>query len=99
MNTSELTSLLISDFTLDVLAGYLSNDAEAPKIHARSAPFGQIFQVLADKNQSCWQRDLDFAVIWTRPESVVESFKSVINYSATPIERILAEVDQFCEAL
>jgi FkbH-like protein len=99
MNTTELTSLLVSDFTLDVLAGYLNNDTNAPKIKAVSAPFGQIIQVLADKGQPCWQQDLDFAVIWTRPESVVESFRSVMSYERTPLDKTLAEVDEFCEAL
>jgi FkbH-like protein len=99
MNTTELTSLLVSDFTLDVLAGYLNNDTNTPKINAVSAPFGQIIQVLADKGQPCWQQDLDFAVIWTRPESVVESFRSVMNYERIPLDKTLAEVDEFCEAL
>lgn len=99
MNTTECKSLLISDFTTDILAGYLNNDPESPKVNAISAPYGQVFQVLADGNNSCWQEKPDVTLIWTRPESVIESFKHLISYQPVSIDKILGDVDAYCEAL
>ena len=99
MNTSELACLVIADFTIDILAGYLNNDEELPRVNAVCTPFGQVFQVLADESHPCWRQHRDFAVIWTRPEGVIESFKRLISYELVPAERIIADVDEYCEAL
>ena len=75
MNTSELDCLVIADFTIDILAGYLNNDEELPRVNAVCTPFGQVFQVLADESHPCWRQHRDFAVIWTRPEGVMNTVK------------------------
>jgi FkbH-like protein len=99
MNISELRSLVIANFTADILAGYLNNDEGSPRVKAVCAPFGQVFQVLADDTHACWQEQPDFAVIWTTPEGVVASFNKLLNYQPIPIEKVLADVDEYCDSL
>ena len=36
------TCLLISDFNLSNLSGYLANDADTPTVETTLAPFGQV---------------------------------------------------------
>jgi FkbH-like protein len=99
MNTLEIKSLIIADFTADVLAGYLNNDDESPRVKAACGPYGQVFQVLADETHGCWRNEHEFAVIWTRPEAVIKSFKPLLNYQSIPPEKIMSDVDQYCDAL
>jgi FkbH-like protein len=91
--------LLISDFTADTLAGYLANDGESPGVSAASAPFNQVRQVLADGGQSCWRQSPDFAVVWTRPEAILPSFARVLDYQPVATEKLLQDVDEYCERL
>ena len=64
-------SILISDFTINNLAGYLDNDMGFPEVKTVISPYGQVAQVLIDSNLECWQNPLDLAVVWTRPEAVI----------------------------
>ncbi len=99
MNEEKLKSLLVSDFNIDVLAGYLNNDEGLPNIDAAVAPFGQVIPVLVDENMECWKDDYEFVVVWTQAEGVIESFKDVLDYKDVSVDRILAEVDSFSQML
>ncbi|HXW00934.1 MAG TPA: FkbH-like protein, partial [Anaerolineae bacterium] len=92
-------ALLISDFNLNNLAGYLRNDRDLPEVEVTVAPFGQVIPVLMQQDSAYWQDQPDFALIWTQPESVIESFKHVLAYQSVPIEQILAEVDAYAALL
>ena len=72
MTEHPLTCLIVSDGNLETLAGYLTNDAGAPEVHATVAPFGQVMQTLLDGRY--WADRPDLAVIWTRPQGVSEAF-------------------------
>jgi peptidoglycan/xylan/chitin deacetylase (PgdA/CDA1 family) len=74
MSDSVLRSVLISDFNIANLAGHLANDPETPVVEAVVAPFGQAIPVLMDGDPEIWRGDPSFAVVWTRPEGVIESF-------------------------
>ncbi|MBE7551668.1 MAG: HAD-IIIC family phosphatase [Anaerolineales bacterium] len=91
--------LLISDFNISNLAGFLHNEGEAPPVEAAVAPFGQVMPVLMQPDLACWQSQPDFSVVWTQPESVSESFRSMLAYQGSAIETILAEVDAYCALL
>jgi FkbH-like protein len=91
--------LLISDFNVSTLAGILLNDGEAPAIETIVAPFGQVIPTLMQKDRECWQRQPDFAVAWTRPESVIESFNLALNYENVSPADILLEVDHYSSLL
>ncbi len=94
MSNQPLQFLLISDFNIDIFRGYLNNDDELPLIEANGAPFGQVIAALVEKNLECWQQRPDYAVVWTQPESVIPSFKSVLSYQSVSVNQILSEVDE-----
>ncbi|MCL4298378.1 MAG: HAD-IIIC family phosphatase [Anaerolineae bacterium] len=91
--------LLISDFNISNLAGFLHNEGEAPAVEAGVAPFGQVMPVLMQPDLACWQSQPDFAVVWTQPESVSESFSSMLAYQGSTSETVLADVDTYCALL
>lgn len=91
--------LLISDFNIDMLGRYLDNDDGQPEVKTDSAPFGQIVPVLMDKENVYWKKKYDCVVVWARPESVIGSFRKVLNYEHVPIENLLEEVDEYSRAL
>jgi FkbH-like protein len=97
MNNSAKRGLLISDFNIENLSAYLTNDQGIPSIESVIAPYGQIAQTLLDASQPCWQTELDFMVVWSRPEGVIESFQKLL--AASPIDegRLRNEVDDYCQ--
>jgi FkbH-like protein len=86
-------AILISDFNLDVFAGYLENDSQMPKVSPTIAPFGQVVQVLMDGNMECWKQSHDVAIVWTRAEGVINFFRKAVEFNAVTIEQVLKEVD------
>lgn len=99
MDRQKFKALLISDFNIDTFIGYLNNDEDSPMVNTTAAPFGQVISVLVEKNLECWRGNYDFAIIWTQPESVIESFRHVLNYYYVSIDKILREVDEYSGAL
>lgn len=91
--------ILISDFTIYNFANYLDNDEDLPMAKSTIAPFGQVARVLIDKNLECWKEPVDFAMVWTRPEGVIESFNKIINYENVSLENIYKEVDEYSSLL
>ena len=91
--------LAISDFNLSPFAGYLNNDQEGFKVRTTVAPYGQVMQCLLDNNMDCWKGDPDFAVVWTQPQSSIELFHELLNFQKVPVEKILAQVEEYALAL
>jgi len=91
--------LLISDFNLNNLAGYLDNDGDSPSVEGIVAPFGQLMPVLTQKNLECWQSHPDFALVWTQPDRISEAFKDLLNYKPASLETALEEVDAYSSLL
>jgi len=89
-------ALLISDFTIDNLSGYLNNNKNKPIVKSKVAPYDQVTQVLLlDYNQDCWEYDPDIAVVWTTPERAIKSFLDKLEYKDVKIDTILKEVDEY----
>lgn len=91
MERPKLSSILISDFNIENLKGYLNNSGN---IEARTAPYGQVIPSLLSDEKA------DFAVVWTRPESVVPSFENLMRFEQKAggkelFEAILGEVHAF----
>ncbi len=99
MNRDKLRCVLISDFNVDVFSGYLSNDETLPEVDATAAPFGQVMPILMQQDMEYWQDSFDSAVIWTRPEAVIESFNNLLDCKNPSIKDILDEVDHFASLL
>jgi FkbH-like protein len=85
---------LIADFTIDELVSHLARLPGSVGFEAVAAPFGQVVQSLIQPPE---QGASDFAVVWTRPESIVPSFQRVAGFESVSTEALLADVDQFCE--
>jgi FkbH-like protein len=89
--------ILISDFNIENLAAYLRNDSHSPRVECEVTPYGQIIQsLLASASVTS---DLDFAVVWSRPEAVLPSLDAVL--AGRPVSRatVLRDVDDYCEKL
>lgn len=91
--------LLISDFNVDLLDGFVRNDEVRPLLEATVAPFGQVRQILFNPAHSVWRERPEFALVWTRPQSVLPTFDTALNLEPVSDRALLAEVDEFCDAL
>jgi FkbH-like protein len=90
---------LISDFTVDGLVPLLSSQSDPPAFETRSSPFGQVMQMLVDEHATPWSFQPDIAIVWTRPESVIESFGRLKDGQPVNLDQLLLEVDIFVNAL
>ncbi len=95
MKMQKYTSILISDFNINIFSGFLNNDRGFPSVETTVAPFGQVMPVLMQSHLECWRGKFDFAVVWAQPERVIESFNHTLNYKNVSIEEILEEVDRY----
>jgi FkbH-like protein len=97
--TDYLKALLISDFTVAALGGYLDNDSAFPRTRSRLSPYGQVMQLLEDERHECWSTAPDFSIVWTRPETISDEFNKALQYGPVSISKLLEEVDCYCAAL
>src|ERR1051326_4871815 len=93
-----LKVILISDFTIGNLAGYLRNDTSL-SADVTIAPFAQVIQTILNDQLDCWQTAHDVAVVWTRPEATLSKFESLLRFEDVALDEILNEVDAYCAAL
>ena len=89
--------VIVSDFNASNLAGILANDAEPPDVAVSEAPFGQVDQVLLDPEHPIWAGETDFAVVWTRPEAVLPTFRKARAMEAATTDSLANEVDAFAD--
>jgi exopolysaccharide biosynthesis WecB/TagA/CpsF family protein len=90
----ECRGLLVADFTVQELAEHLRRaDGLGPETEAGVAPFGQVAQTLHALRDGA-HPGLEFAVVWTRPESI-RGFRARTLNEPVATEDILAEVDAF----
>lgn len=99
MDKQQYKCILISNFNVQNFAGYMNNDTDFPAVDAIPAPYGQVAPVLVQKDLECWQNNPDFAVIWTQPENITESFNKMIRYENVLLKDILNEVDEYSSLL
>lgn len=92
---NSLKGILISDFTIENLRGYLINSKDEPKLDITIAPYNQIHQTL----QQIEKEQFDFAVVWTLPNSSIKSFDRLFNFESTNTKEILDEVNFFSDSL
>ncbi len=88
---------LISDFNIEVLARYLANAGDLNDLPIEVAPYGQVYQQLiapAAANQP-----QQGAVIWARPEALLESFRKAADYEAVDHAAVMDELERYIAAL
>ncbi len=91
--------LLISDFNVENFASLLRNDDSLPLVDATVGPFGQVAPLLLERSHECWSSNSDFAIVWTQPEGVVESFRLFLDCQGASLNRLLEEVDEYSSLL
>jgi|TARA_B100001964_G_C14248984_1_gene608898 FkbH-like protein len=88
--------LLISSFTIDNFASYLTSHKLEPSIDViKASSYDQVSRILLDKNNNCWQENPDFAILWTQPERIIGSFQKLLESGKESMENILSEVDEY----
>lgn len=92
-------ALLISDFNVDVLKGYLDNDPGHPVVESVVASYAPVVPTLLDKRLDIWRETYDFAMVWTRPQAVIDGFAHLLNYEQVDTDAILEQVDRYAQAL
>ncbi|MBN2386561.1 MAG: HAD-IIIC family phosphatase [Anaerolineales bacterium] len=100
MREPDYQCLIVSDFNVSNFAGYLDNDPEAPRLACHCGPFGQVVQVLGNRDLDCWHSPPpDCLVVWTQPGRVIHGFSQLMAGGNVALDEILAEVDQFAALL
>ena len=87
----------ISDFNLQSLSAELARLPGLPAVEAVDTPYGQVAQTILDPGAPGWHPAPDVALVWTRPEGVLETFARVLRGETVPIEQALADVDAFAD--
>jgi FkbH-like protein len=90
--------VLLSDFNIANLAGYLQNDTDQPAVTAviRNEPLGGI---LGNPDHPCWQPQPEFVVVWTLPETSIAAFSEVRRFRGVGQDDIQNEVDRYTSLL
>ena len=89
----------ISDFNLDNFNSLLVNGEGDPAIEIVDAPFGQVQQLLIDRDAACWAEPLDVAVVWVQPQSIIETFRRALEFHVVTPQDVIAEVDSYADQL
>ena len=99
MTKEGIKCLVISDFNTDNLTAFMRNDGDLPRLKPVVPPFGQVAQVLVEDKAEWRREEPGVAVIWTQPQSVVESFSQILEYKSVSLDRVLGEVDDYCSLI
>ncbi len=87
--------VLVADFSVQELAADLARaDGVGLSVAATTAPFDQVVQTLHDLRAHA--EGADFAVVWTRPESIA-GWARLARGERVPDADVLAEVDAFAD--
>lgn len=88
---------LVSDFNVDLLASSLRAGL-GPSHRVSTAPFGQVFQTLLSPDSRHVNAQTTL-IVWTRPESVIESFSRALLMERVDHGEVLREVEQYVKGL
>jgi FkbH-like protein len=91
--------VLLSDFNIANLGGYLDGDPDEPQVEAHVAPYGQAVPILANPDHDVWRPLPAFAVVWTRPGNVIESYGRMLRDEEADPHALLAEVGEYAGLL
>jgi FkbH-like protein len=95
----DATLVCLSDFNTSNLTAYLADARDLPVVHTVPTDYGQVVPLLLDRAAECWDPKPDSALVWTRPEAVSPTFRGILRAEDVPVERALAEVDAFIDAV
>ena len=95
----KIKAILISDFNLSNFQTLLNLDENNPIVIADIVPFGQVMQYLLNGDSEIWKNKYDIAIIWTQPESIVNSYSELLNNSVLNENQLIEDVDQFINSI
>ena len=75
----KIKTLLITDFTSDILKGYLSNIKSNIKLEVKKSPYLDCMSFLYNNKQIKLKTDNDLVIIWSLPNKISHSFNSKLN--------------------
>ncbi len=99
MSNQSLRILLISDFNIDVMRGYLQNTSLFPSTEALTVPFGQVMPMLINRDHPLWVEPLDCAVVWTQPQRVIPAFADILNFKNVALSTVIEQVHEFADLI
>jgi FkbH-like protein len=84
----------IADFNIEMLARLVAHTV-VPGAEVATAPFGQVMPALAGGPPGPdWT-----AVVWTQPESVIDTFRRALAFEAVAADQAVAETRAYAEAI
>ena len=98
MNKELFKGFIVADFTADSLKDIMASSSDYPAFEITSAPFNQVSQVLLQKVDIA-KGGYDFLLIWTRPETILPSISSSMQFRDVKASEVLDEVDSFCNLI
>jgi len=88
--------VILADFTPGDLTARLRDAGDGPSMEAVETPYGQVAQsLLAPPVDGA----TDFAIVWTRPESISDAFNRLVRHENATDAELIADVDSFCDLL
>lgn len=94
----EHVCLLVSDFNVTPLAGYLRNGKESPALRVVEAPFGMVEPVLLGEHE-VWLQKPNCALVWTRPQAACAAFGRLLQGEIDASTEIEGEIAHFVDLL
>jgi len=88
---------LVSDFNIEPFARLLRAQEKAHGFTVRAADFGQVIPGLRAPTEPFASGDI--VLVWARAERIVAGFARVLDYEPVPEDALLAEVDDYAEAV
>lgn len=89
---------LLSDFNIDVLGRYLTNQLSTQTYQVEATPYGQFWQTLEQAKQLS-ESDKGVGFVWVRPDAVGPELHKALTFHNADHERCLQEVDTFAQAI
>src|SRR5437764_11973703 len=93
-----LRGLIVSDFNVQNLAGFLVNSGHEPAVNVEVAPFGQVAQILRDGSSPLWEAKA-FGIVWTRLEAISPAFAMMLSGSSYDLKLLARDVTSYGNAL
>ncbi|MFV1986438.1 MAG: HAD-IIIC family phosphatase [Gemmatimonadota bacterium] len=90
-----MSGVLVADFNTQNLAAVLRNSEEPPVVEVLESAFGQVDQALIDPGHPAWASRPDFALIWTRPEAVLPTYRRAAAFESVDPGDLSREVARF----
>lgn len=95
MKKNQVEVELISDFNIEILGRYLTQDDRSPGCSVRPRPFGQVFPALLDEASP----RIDFGIVWTKPDAVIPTFAKALALQQVDVEAVMREVEAYAVAI